>query len=332
MRFPRLLTLALGLVSAGSMMLGCGTVSAAGAAPYATVATLGGMQVAKLGFGEEGGTDPAICRRADGSTVVVYVGSNVADRKLYWATAKKGLTFGASQPVGDSDYSDQEPCLVEDAQGQLHLFFASNRDGENFRLYHSQLVDGEWATPSLIPGFEGLQGLAAAYAGGRFLLAAELMGEGLFATVSADGQTFTDREAIAESGFEPAATFLPDGTALVVYQRAGELFFRSSGPNADWSAEAKAAKGADRLRTPALAWAGDHGELIYCERAGTSYQLKAKRFDAKLTFTDGRQFSKLPGEARTPAISAQQNAEINLAWGMKLSSDQTGIAITVLED
>ena len=53
-----------------------------------------------------------------------------------------------------------------------------------------------------------------------------------------------------------------------------------------------------------------------------------RHFDKELTFTDGPRPAALPGEARTPAVS-YHNGKIGLAWGMKQSSSQQGIAFTL---
>lgn len=317
-------------VAASLLMAGCGAVPGASTGVAAT--TVGGQKVAKLGFGAEGGDDPAVIRRADGSWVVAYVGTYVDNRLLYVATSSDGLTFGASTLVEDHLYSDQSPCLVEDGNGQLHLFFTSNRDGNDFELYHSTLgADGTWAQPQHTAGFTGLQNLAVANRDGRFMMAAEVAGDGLFATTSADGATWTERELVAQAGFEPAVTFTADGTAVVAYQRSGQIFVRSSRPGAAWGEEATAAQGEGRLRQPSLTWTEGRGVLVFCEKGADSFVLRRRHFDARLSFTDGPRPAALTGEARTPAVS-YHNGKIGLAWGMKLTGGQQGIVFALAGD
>lgn len=321
-----LLTVAASLLFAA----GCGTVPGAGAGVVAQM--VGGQKVVKLGFGVEGGDDPAVIRRADGSWVLAYVGTYVENRRLYVATSPDGSHFNAGEAIEEHVYSDQSPSLVEDGDGKLHLFFASNRDGANFELYHSFLdTDGSWAQPTAVPGFTGVQNLAVSQRDGRFLMAAEVMGDGLFVSTSADGAAWTERELVAEAGFEPAATFTADGTAVVAYQRSGQIFVRSSRAGGAWSEELTAAQGEGRLRQPALAWTEGRGVLVFCERGADGYVVRRRHFDTRLTFTDGPRPPALTGEARTPAVS-YHNGKIGLAWGMKLPGGQQGIVFALAGD
>jgi hypothetical protein len=311
---------------AGSMLAGCGALPGG----KATTA-VNGATFTKLGFGAEGGAAPALVRRANGEWLVVYVGTNVGDRHLYWATSTDGARWSPSQAIEGADYSEQAPALVEDASGVAHLFFASNRNGQDFELFTATLSGSDWSEATAIPGYTGVQDLAAAYANGKFLLACELSGAGLVATTSADGATFADATPVADAGFDPAAAFLPDGKALVAYTSGDDLLERSGAPGA-WGAEKTVVTTKSRLRGPALVWAGDHGKLVYAERqggSGTNYQLKERRFDAGLSFTDGKPMVAFGGEANQPALAIGNNGKIGLAWGMKLSSSQQGVAFTL---
>ncbi|MNT33634.1 hypothetical protein D3C72_1695730 [compost metagenome] len=81
-----------------------------------------------------------------------------------------------------------------------------------------------------------------------------------------------------------------------------------------------------------MVWAGDHGKLVYAERqgaTGTTYALREKRFDLKQKFTDGKSLATFGGDANSPALAYDNHASIGLAWGMKLSSSQQGVAFTL---
>lgn len=313
-------------VVVSTLLVGCGAV------PGATgpmVAGDGGLAIAQLGFGAEGGTQPALVKRKNGDWLMVYVGTNVGERHLYWTRSQDGTRWSAPAEFAAAEYSDQAPALVEDADGLMHCYFASNRGGDNFELFHTTF-DGAWAEPTRIAGYTAVQDLAAAYTDGRFLLAAEVTAEGLFAATSTDGTTFGGRERIAMAGFDPAAAFLPDGSTLVAYTRGNELLARAGTPDVEWTPEQVVVAASDRVRGPALAWAGDHGKLIYTERtnAGTSYRLREKRFGADRTFAEGTDLAPLGG-AHSPAVAPGAHAEVGLAWGMKLSSGQQGVAFTL---
>lgn len=324
--------LALLTVATSLLLAGCGAVPGASAGPALTAQTVGGQKVVKLGFGAEGGEDPAVIRRADGTWAVAYVGTRVADRQLYVSTSKDGNTFSGPQAVEKHEFSDQSPSLVESANGQLHLFFTSNRNGSNFELFHTYLeADGEWAAAEQIDGFTGAQNVTVAYRGGRFMLAAEVTGEGLVVATRSDDGPWGERELVTALGFEPAVMFMPDGQAVVAYQRAGQIYLRTSSPNGSWSDEIHAAQGEDRLRTPALAWTDGRGVMVFTERTGDGYVLRRRHFDSELTFTDGPRPAALPGEARTPAVS-YHNGKIGLAWGMKLTGGQQGIVFALAGD
>ncbi|MFN3429223.1 MAG: hypothetical protein ACK46X_04645 [Candidatus Sericytochromatia bacterium] len=318
------------LTLAGSLLAGCGALP--GATTGLKAESVAGKGFTKVGFGAEGGTQPALIRRANGEWLMVYVGTNVGERHLYATTSTDGKTFSAPELIESADYSDQAPVLAEDAQGVAHLFFASNRNGEHFELRHARYEGAQWTASTQIDGYTGVQDLAVAYSAGRFLLACEIQGDGLVVTTSADAKTFTERETIANAGFDPAAAFLPDGTALVAYTRSNEVLTRASKPGADWAAEAVAVKGTSRLRGPAMIWAGDHGKLVYAERqgaTGTNYALREKRFDLKHQFTEGKPLAAFGGDANSPALAYDNHASIGLAWGMKLSSSQQGVAFTL---
>lgn len=322
---PTLMTLTV----AGSLLAGCGAVP--GSTSGLAAQSVGGKSVVKLGFGAEGGDAPALVKRANGEWLMVYVGTNVADRHLYWTTSPDGSRWSAPRAIEAAAYSEQAPALTEDANGVVHLFFASNRDGEDFELFHATFNAGTWTASEAVSGYTGVQDLAIAYANGRFLLAAEVMGVGLEAATSADGKTFSAPETLADAGFDPAAAFLPDGKAVVAFTRGDDLVSRA-GTTGHWAAEQIVTSTTGRLRGPALTWAGDHGELVYAERSGatgTAYALKNRRFDAALKFTEAKPLAAFGGDANSPAMASDHNGKIGLAWGMKLSSSQQGVAFTL---
>lgn len=317
-----------GLLVAG-LLAGCGATPSVGASAQPAALVVAGQPAVPFGFGAEGGTAPTLLKRQSGEWLIAYVGTNVADRKIYFARSADGARWSASSPIDDAPYSDQAPCLVEAADGTVHLYFASNRDGADFGLYHARLEDAGFGPAEAVPGYEGLNDLAVAQRDGRFLLAAEVRAAGLLVSTSADGVRFGEPEMLASAGFEPAACFAPDGKALVAYQRSGSLFLRASAPGADWSAET-AIKGSDRLREPALAWSGDQARLIFSERTAAGYRLRGRRIDANLAVTVDGLFPEVNQESRTPAVFGDDNEKNGLAWGMKSSSGQQGVVFARL--
>ncbi|MNT51583.1 hypothetical protein D3C72_1885550 [compost metagenome] len=58
-----------------------------------------------------------------------------------------------------------------------------------------------------------------------------------------------------------------------------------------------------------------------------TYQLREKRFGNDLSFTNGT--VDVLGDASSPTLALDHNGDIGLAWGIKLSSSQQGIAFTL---
>ncbi|HEY9724451.1 MAG TPA: hypothetical protein V6D47_20785 [Oscillatoriaceae cyanobacterium] len=305
---------------AGMLLAGCG------AAPGSARLLSNGSAAQPLGSG----TQPTLCARPDGSLVVAFVGADSGNRKIYWSESSDGKIWGNPRALDSHPFSDQSPRLVVDAQGVLNLYFASNRDGQNFEIYHSKLVSGAWQAPEEIPGFDGVESLAVVNANGKTLLAAQQLMVGLTSAVSTDGTHFGTPETVTGPGADPSLTMLPGGKALIAYTDDQTVDVRTCTPGGAWSDATDAADGADAVRETTLAFTGDRGELIYAERTPDGYVLRERHFDAELNFTD----ADLPvsPDARTPSLAVDHNGKISLAWGMKDNSGQTTIALTVLGD
>lgn len=321
---PRLALTALAVLAI--TLSGCGTAKAGQAVEIATT-TLDGHALARLGFGAEGGEKPALARRTAGGWVLAYAGTRSAGRKIFVTTSSDGTHWGKAQIACAGEFSDQAPALAEDAQGQLHLFFASNRSGETQALYHAVEAGGSFTAPAVVAGFEGAQDLAIARGEGGFTLVAEVMGQGLLAATSPDAKTWTTPAELAPAGAEPAAASLPDGRTLVAYQLEGKIWLQAGKPGA-WTAATEAASGASRLRDPGLAWAGTSGLLVYSEKGEGGFELKARSLDS--SFDPGAADAPLagPGDHRGVAIVLDHNGSKTFAWGMKTSSGQQGVMVS----
>lgn len=301
---------------------GLGLTKGAPGVPQAQV--VDGHTLVTFGVGAEGGEEPALAHTADG-WVAAYAGTNSGDRHLYTTTSTDGQHWNAAKPLGSSDFSDQWPCFVNDGAGNLHLYFASNRTGDAFSVYHSRYTGGSWSAPEIVANTTGASDLAVAYANGKFVLAEETMGTGLVVSTSNDGSQFTGAATVVEQGFEPSLAVLPSGKLLLAYMHDGGLYAKSGKPGS-WSSEVTAATGADKLHEPSLVWAGDHGVLAYCERTEDGYKLRARQFDAQAKFGDP--LAGLPtsdGDQRAPAVAADNQGLTGLIWGMKDSNGQQGV-------
>ena len=306
---------------------GCGAKKGAGGVEVQAATTIDGRAIAKLGFGAEGGEKPALLHRAGGGWALAYAGTRSGDRKIYFSTSDDGRRWAKAQAVADADFSDQAPALAEDAQGRLHLFFASNRSGETQDLYHAVAAGDAFGEASAIAGFEGCQDLAVAQGPAGFTVVAEVMGAGLLAASSADGTTFSAPTELAPAGAEPAACALPDGRTLVAYQLEGKIWLRPGKPGA-WEAPIEAATGASRLRDPGLAWAGASGLLVYAEKGAGGMGLVARTLDATFETSSADAPSAGPGDHRGAAIALDHNGSKTFAWGMKTTSGQQGVMVS----
>lgn len=319
----RALLVALSL--AGTLLAGCGAQPGS-----ATKMLSDGSVVTTLGYGAAEIASPSLCQQKDGSWVLVYAGTNTGDRRVFWASSKDGHSWSAPKAIDTHEFSDQCPRLVVDAQGVTNLYFASNRDGATFELYHSKLVSGAWQAPAEIPGFDGVESLAVLSESGKTLLAAQQLMAGMFSATSADGVHFDAPVKVTGPGADPSLAMLPNGKAMIAYAADQTIDVRTCTPGGAWSAATAAGQGADWVRETALAFSGDRGDLLYSERTPDGYVLRERHFDANLNFTD----ADLPvsPEARTPSLAVDHNGKISLAWGMKDNSGQTAIALTVLGD
>lgn len=282
-----------------------------------------GKAAQRFGFGAEGGEKPALTARAAGGFALAYVGSKSGNRHVYVATSADGRSWSKATAVAAGDFADANPAIAEDAQGRLHLYFASNRSGEDQGLFHTSLAGSTWAAATAITGFEGAQDVAACADATGVTVAAEVMGVGLLAASSPDGATFAAPSELSQQGAEPAACSLGGGRSLVAFQRDGKIWGRAGKPGA-WEAEAELASGATRLRDPALA----PGELIWSMKGEAGFGLHASLIDEQLATTPGNDPITGPGDARGPAIAIDHNGSKLLAWGMKNANGQQGVVVT----
>lgn len=307
---------------------GCGKTAAGvkvEAAPQ--IATVGGHTLVKFGFGAEGGVTPAVARTADG-WVAVYAGSNLGDRQLYLTRSPDGKAWDKPKKLGASGYTDQFPCLVADGQGTLHLYFASNREGEDFQLYHATYANGGFGEATVIADTLGASDCAVAWDGSRFVLASETMGLGMRLETSTDGAAFKGDEVVVDEGFEPALAALDGGKLLLAYTHDGGVYAKVGKPGA-WSAEVEAATATGRLSEPAVAFANGQGTLVFGDRTGAQH-LSGRRFDAAGTISTTPYV--LPdggGEGKSPALAVGDHGSLGLIWGMKYNGQQ-GVVFTTL--
>lgn len=315
-----------GLVALAVALTGCGSAKAGSAIEVAGT-TADGHALARLGFGAEGGEKPALVRRAAGGYVLAYAGTRSGSRKIYVATSADGTHWAKPKVACAGEFSDQAPALAEDAAGQLHLFFASNRSGEAQALYHAVEANGAFGQPAAIAGFEGAQDLAIARGEHGFTLVAEVLGAGLLAASSPDGVEWTTPGELAPAGAEPAAAALPDGRTLVAYQLEGKIWLKAGKPG-DWAAASEAASGGSRLRDPGLAWAGATGLLVYCEKGAAGFELKARSLDASFRPAAADAPLAGSGDQRGVAIALDHNGSKTFAWGMKTTSGQQGVMVS----
>lgn len=313
------------LVAVLAVLPACGT-KPAGASDVLS-ALLDGKPVARFGFGAEGGEKPTLTARQAGGFALAYVGSKSGNRHVYVATSADGRTWSKAAPVAAGDFADANPALAEDATGNLHLYFASNRAGDNQALYHVSQAGNAWGKAAVIAGFDGVQDVAACADDAGLTIACEVMGAGLLAASSPDGVAFGAASEVSPAGAEPAVCALPEGRALVAFQRDGKIWGRAGSPGS-WESEVALASGASRLRDPALAWANGAGSLFWAEKGAAGFGLHVSGLDTKLQATPDADPVTGSGDARGAAIAVDPNGSKLLAWGMKNPNGQQGVMVT----
>jgi hypothetical protein len=273
-----------------------------------------------------GGGQPALTHSKDG-WLAAYVGTSVGIHHLFVSHSRDGEQWSTPSVADGSTFSDQSPRFVTTGDGTTHLYFASNRDGIDYRVFHSRYVGGSWSTPIGVDGTEGTSNLAVAFVDDHVVLATEILGNGLHYSISNDGDHFEGDRLVAAAGFEPALASLPDGRILLAYLRDGSIFARTGakGPS-EPEVTIVAGTGINSLREPALGWNGDHGLLAYTARTPLGYSLRAARFDANAKF--GAAQAALPaitGAGRAPAFAVGPAGSMGLIWGTTSVDGQSNV-------
>jgi hypothetical protein len=314
------------------LLSGCGALPAVVGSVQA-VTQAGYAQVA-FGVGGIGGAQPALLQRQDGSWVVVFVGTRSGARQLYSAVSQDGRYWTEPRRLGQSGLSDQAPVFIEDTSGTLHLYLASNRDGDQYELYHATWPKGAtwWDGARMVAGFGGIQDLALTRRAGRFWLLAEIMGEGLVVASSGDGETFGAVTQVAEAGFEPSLCAVGETGLLAVYHRAGVLYRREMGVKGQWLPEERWLESNSRLREPVVSWSESEGLLAFIERTGSEDRLRVRRFGEDRRLEVAVEPSFLGGGGRSPVIFRAQNGKMAWAWGMKTVDGRQGVTVCVPQD
>ncbi|MEB3198606.1 MAG: hypothetical protein VKP62_15520 [Candidatus Sericytochromatia bacterium] len=303
------------------LVTGCGTARLA-SLPVEPAS----LQTARFGFGAEGGAQPALCVRQDGTFVLVYESTRTGDRHLRLATSRDGRVWSTPEWVARGEFTDKSPALLEDAVGGLHLYFISNRDGAHPQVYHSLYEGTSFSAADPLTGLDGAQDLAVTRVGDQAVLVAEVMGAGVVAFAGAPGRALKALPAPATAGAEPAVCAASDGRVVVAFQREGKIVVREGRPG-EWGPEVVAASAASRLRDPALLWREAGGMLTFAERGEAGLALRHKAFDAQLAFVDTDAPALGEGEARGAAWATSGRKTL-LAWGMKLRNGQQGVMVT----
>lgn len=297
-------------------------------ASMAPAALSGGPKGVRFGQGGQGAEAPAIAKAADGTWVLAFVGTQSGDRKVFISTSSDGQSWSAATPLpGTRAYSDQAPSLAVDAKGQLHLGFLSNRQDNDWALYHSVWAAGAFGVAQRVEGFSGAMDLAIAYHGEKLVVAAELRGVGLVVSEGQPDAGFEEAELVTEQGFEPALAQGPDGQLALAYRRGDSVLAQVGVPGA-WSAASPLAGGDGvKRREPSLAWGASALVAAWAE-AGA---MKAVRLEAEgLKASEGPVWAPVAGaEARQPALAWMADGKLLAAWGLSQSA-QFGVATTVI--
>lgn len=273
------------------------------------------------------GIEPSLISRKAGGFALAYATDKLGDRHVYFTASADGERWTPPVAIAKGPLSDEAPALCEDASGQLHLFFGSNRD-EQYVVYEATSTDGRaWSAPAALTtageddreaNFPSIAPLPS----GGLALAYESLSGIRFRTRDAQG-AWTDAETVATTAGSPALSVGPDGKVTLAYTAYQKLYTRTRSSLGAWTAPS-ALPGAP-AESPALASDGQGGLwLVTAQQAAASWNL------AERTFTSGR-WSEATGltlgetDDLTPSALLLPGGKRAVAWSSSKDGRASGL-------
>lgn len=309
---------------------GCGAYSLVGQGQASTdpipPAGVGASWTAvPVAFGPSSPTTPSLLRLQDGTWLLAYGSDQLGSHHLYVVRSADGKSWSAPQGAAAAGLSDQDPALLQDAAGTVHLIFSSNRDGLDWRLYETALQGATWTPPQPL-GLPGAmqqspsvartpQGWALAYQSG----------DGMVVAQSADGVSWSPEGEVVPLLDAPAIAQI-GANLVVVGERANQLIEVERGATGKWTAPGAIAIGGE-ARQPALATdASGSAILAFASRPsdGAAWQLATSSWTGT-SWSAPTSVASGDYNIVSPSVELGTDGRACIAWGITQADDSQGL-------
>ncbi|HEY9899114.1 MAG TPA: hypothetical protein V6D00_08025 [Pantanalinema sp.] len=273
------------------------------------------------------GFEPCLVARKAGGYAIAYATDKLGDRHVYFTASPDGDRWTPPVAVAKGPLSDEAPALCEDASGELHLFFGSNRDAR-YAVYEATSTDGQaWSAPEALSAEikddqDGNFPSIAPLPSGGLAIAYETYSGIRFRTRSAKGE-WSSGETVATTAGAPALAAGPDGRITLAYMAYQKLYVRSRSTVGAWTAPTALAGGP--CETPALTSDGQGGLwMVHTQQTGEFWNL------AERTFTGGRWGEAIAltlgqTDDQAPSALLLPGAKRAVAWGSSKDGRASGL-------
>jgi len=268
----------------------------------------------------------ALLARKAGGFALAYDTQKLGGKDVFVTLSQDGKTWTSPVVVGKTGRTEESPALWEDAQGKLHLVYASNDSG-SFQLYASSSRDGKaWAEPVAITDeIEHAKAPSVTRTpGGGVAIAYQTLGGACEVMQSSDGEVWGLSRRIETSGGDPAICH--DGEGLrVVFHRNEKLYERVERKGV-WS-EAVQIPGAAAMREPAIAAIAGKVTLAYSTLSSNGAWKLALREAGPSGWGQEQDLVQGPDDHGYPSLAEGTEGGSWLAWGISRLTEERGIFV-----
>lgn len=318
----------------GGLGAGCGVVgipSAAQASASPPPAGVGsGWTASAVAFGATNPTTPSLLRLADGSLALAYGTDHLGDRHLYFTQSADGSSWSSPQAITSGGLSDEDPALLQDASGEFHVVFASNRSGTGWLLYETALQGGTWSAPQALSLPGGMQQSPAITRTSSGWALAYQSADGLEIAQSTDGATWSPAGEVGTLLDAPAIAAL--GSRLVVVaERSDQLFEVDRDSSGHWTGPTQLALGGGSAWQPALATDSDGDlTLAFATRSSSSapWGLAISSFTGT-AWSAPTAVAAADYDDTDPSLQLDSDGRPQVAWGIYRSDGTRGIFLAL---
>lgn len=309
-----------------ALLAGCGTGLPAGNAPFEAPAfTLAAGWASAPAATLYAPRASSLVARKAGGFVLAYDTQKHGGKDVFVVTSSDGERWSAPVSVGQTRFIEEKPALVEDAEGKLHLIYASNTSG-TYQLYASTSSDGKaWDTPAAITAAEGhAKAPALAVTPTGVALAYQDLGGACHVMRRSLGGEWGPGRLVDVSGGMPALAH--DGEGLRVIFHRQEKLFESVERAGNWS-KAVQISGAGPMREPALARIAGKLSLAYSVQTSRGTWQVATQVVGPSGWGQEQVLVEGPDNHGNPALAEGPNGGSWLAWGISRLTEERAIFV-----